>query len=260
LELVVEPEKLVAVDLPIRPPTELNADKESVQALGGIDPPTAGAGVVKRFTAQAITQWREQLTELGYLPEGTPDGWSKCRVDPAKMLTVFPELRVRQGYVLRAYVFKEDANANGFVCALPADADFPEPDDCPRLESHFLTPPKPLDALDDIMEVIEGDDSPESYLHASILRRELREFGGGWHGIQWGMNTVLDASPWESVPTVGDEPATDRPTSKPHDWKWRSPQPETWSPEVRMDQNQVVVTFYSYTRQIPPLGRGKEAC
>jgi hypothetical protein len=71
------------------------------------------------------------------------------------------------------------------------------------------------------------------------------------------MNTVLDARPWESVPTVGDEPATDRPTSKPHDWKWRSPQPETWSPEVRMDQNQVVVTFYSYTPLSRDLGNGE---
>ena len=173
------------------------------------------------------------------------------------MLTIFPELKVRQGYALRAYVFKEEANSNGFVWALPADADFPEPDESARLESHFLNPPKPLDAMDDIMEVIEADDSPESYLHASILRRELREFGGGWHGIRWGMSTVLDASPWDSIPTAGDEPVTERPTSKPHEWKWRSPQPDTWNPEVHMGQRQVVVTFYSYTPLIGDLSNGE---
>ena len=204
-------------------------------------------GVVKRFTAAEIKQWRERLVEISTLPEGTPNGWQKSRTDPTKMLEVFPKLKVRRGNVLRAYVFLQDGNSNGFVWALPADAEFPIPADCPRLEAHFLKPPKPFDALDDMMEIIEGDDSPESYLHASILRRELREFGGGWHGIQWGMHTVLDVNPWESPQPAADAPKTDRPTSNPQEWKWRAPRPANWSPEVRLERDRAVVAFYSYT-------------
>lgn len=223
------------------------------------DPVTeAAAGDVKLFTAADIKKWREQLTELGQLPESTPAGWSKSLIDPAMLLTFFPKLSLREGHVLRAYVFKENGNSNGFVWALPADAEFPDADACPRLESHFLKPPKPFDALDDMMEAIAGDDSPESYLQASILRRELKEFGSGWHGIVWGMNTVLDDSPWNHPPGVEEESMPMYPTSKPEEWKWLVPKPENWKPELRLEQNRAIVTFYSYTALAAELDNGKQ--
>lgn len=212
---------------------------------------------VARFTARDIRQWREKLVELSALPDDTPNGWSKSPVDPARLLTVFPKLRVRADHVLRAYVFKDDGNSNGFVWALPAQAAFPAADDCPRLESHFLNPPKPFDALDDVMEAIEGDDSLESYLQASILRRELKEFGGGWHGIQWGMNTILDENPWKGKRPTDEAPPHDRPESAADEWKWIAPQPTIWAPEVRRTQDQVVVTFHSYTALAAETGNGE---
>jgi len=218
----------------------------------------SGGEVVKQFTAAEIKQWRKKLNELSQLPEATPNGWSKSRIDPSRLLTVFPELQVREGYVLRAYVFKEEANSNGFVWALPADAEFPEPDDCPRLESHFLKPPKPFDALNDMMEVIAGDDSAESYLHASILRRELKEFGGGWHGIVWGMNTVLDDTPWNPPPRDEEDAGPMYPESMPAEWKWIAPKPESWKPEVRLEKDKAIVTFYSYTPLSAELDNGEE--
>jgi hypothetical protein len=218
----------------------------------------SGDGVVKQFTAAEIKQWRKKLNELSQLPEATPNGWSKSRVDPSRLLTVFPELQVRDGYVLRAYVFKEEANSNGFVWALPADAEFPEPVDCPRLESHFLKPPKPFDALDDMMEAVAGNDSPESYLRASILRREFKEFGSGWHGIKWGMNTVLDNTPWNPPPRDVEDEGPTFPESKPAEWKWFAPNPGTWKPEVRFEKNKAIVTFYSYTPLYAELDNGEE--
>lgn len=212
---------------------------------------------VQRFSAAEIKKWRERLTELGQLPQNTLNGWSKSPVDPTKLLTVFPKLSMREGYALRAYVFKEDANSNGFVWALPVDAEYPEPNDCPRLESHFLKPPKPFDALDDLMEAIAGDDSPESYLHASILRRELREFGGGWHGIVWGEHTVLDESPWSGSQPPNDGSSLDRPSSSRQEWKWLEEEPTTWSPEVRLEENRAIVTFYTYTPLMAELDNGE---
>ena len=227
LEIMVEPEKSAAVvDAPVDP---------------------ANAARVAKFTAHQIRSWRQKLVELSALPMDTPNGWSKSRIDPARLLTVFPRLRLREGYLLRAYIFKEDGNSNGFVWALPADAAYPEPEECPRVESHFLHPPKPLDALDDVMEAIGGDDSPESYFQASLLRRELKEFGGGWHGIVWGMHTVLDDNPWKARARDDEESMSMYPTSLPSEWKWFTPQPTTWTPEVRLEQNQASVRFYSYT-------------
>jgi hypothetical protein len=245
LELVAEPEKLVAIKQP------------QYQTTAEDRPPVAEAEVARKFTAAEIKKWRERLMELGQIPQETPNGWSKSRVDPAKLLTVFPELRLREGYVLRAYIFKDDANSNGFVWALPVDAEFPAPNDCPRIESHFLRPPKPFDALDDMMEVIVGDDSPESYLHASILRRELKEFGGGWHGIQWGMNTVLDDNPWNQPPSGEEDSMSMYPESKQEEWKWIAPKPANWRPEVRLEENRAIVTFYSYTPLSAELDNGE---
>jgi len=201
----------------------------------------------KTFTAEEISIWRKKLADLAQLPEKTPNGWSKSLVDPARLLTVFPKLRMREGFVLRAYVFKDDANSNGFVWALPADGDFPAAEDCPRIESHFLKPPKPFDALDDSMEAVAGDDSPESYLQATLLRRALKEFGAGWHGVKWGMNRVLDADAWKKTANAEDDPMATQPTSEPSQWKWRAAQPHSWAPEVRMDSTKAVVTFFSYT-------------
>jgi hypothetical protein len=202
---------------------------------------------VASFTAEQIRTWRAQLGRWAMMPESAPEGWSKSRNDPAKLLTLFPKLKVRQGYVLRAYQFREEGNGNGFVWALPVDAEFPEPDESPRLQGHFLNPPKPFDALDDLMEAIEGDDSPESYLHASILRRQWSEFGAGWHGIDWGTHTVLDDSPWKGGPPRDDDDPGERPTSRPGEWKWLVAQPDDWKPQVRLEPNRAIVTFYTYT-------------
>lgn len=242
--------------------TYVSSDSRSIRPIVEVayndDAPAPSRDVVKKFTAAEIKVWRARLTELGRIPQDTPNGWSKSPVQPAKLLTVFPELKLREGYVLRAYVFKEDANSNGFVWALPVDAEFPAPEDAPRLESHFLKPPKPFDALDDFMEVIAGDDTPESYLHASLLRRELKEFGGGWHGVRWGVNTVLDDTPWNRPPAGEEESPMMYPESKPEDWKWKAVRPEDWKPEVRLEGEKATVTFYSYTPLAVELDDGKE--
>jgi len=45
------------------------------------------------------------------------------------------------------------------------------------------------------MAAIEGDGSPESYIQASLLARELREFGVRWHGCDWSTQEILDKNP-----------------------------------------------------------------
>jgi hypothetical protein len=231
LVILAEPEKLAAT-----------GDLFALRASDKSDAP-----LLQRFSELQIRLWRERAREISQLPETTPDGWSKCPIDPAKLLTVFPRLKIREGYVLRAYVFKENGNCSGFVWALPADAGFPEPDDCPRLESHVLKPPKPFDALDDVMEVIVGDDSVASYFQASLLRRELKEFGTGWHGVTWGMNMVFDEDPWKSRPDLPQDSLARFPTSDPAAWKWWGAKPISWVPEGQMEAARVIITFYSYT-------------
>ena len=160
-----------------------------------------------------INELREKAAALSQPVEGQaePQGWSKSRVDPGKLVQIFAPLRMRKGYVLRAYVFREEGNGNGVVWAMPEDADFPAPKDCPTLENHLLKAPKPWDALDDPMEAIEGDGSAWSYLAASLLRRELREFGAMWHGSNWATHFLLDDDPWKNGAPSNDASPLERP-------------------------------------------------
>ena len=89
------------------------------------------------------------------------------------------------------------------------------------------------------MVVIEGLDKPWSYMSASILDRELSEFGAMWHGCDWSTHTVLDA------PLIQD----DSPCAKAYgyDWTWHELQPRDWSPAVQSDGDSIVVTFYTHT-------------
>ena len=62
----------------------------------------------------------------------------KSNIDPARLVDLFPPLKLRKGYQLRAYLFREGGNGNGVVWAMPEDAPFPEPNECPTLENHLF--------------------------------------------------------------------------------------------------------------------------
>ena len=75
------------------------------------------------------------------------------------------------------------------------------------------------------MEAIEGDGSPESYLCASLLARELHEFGAMLHGCNWSTHTILDQNPL----AVGNSlQLLNAPSGTPEQWKWLAPEPVQW--------------------------------
>ena len=198
------------------------------------------------FSIAKIRKLREEAVKVTQVLQDGPNGWSKSAVDPNKVLELFKPLRLRKGYVLRAYQYKEEGNGNGVVWAMPVDTEFPEPKDCPILENHLLKAPQPSEALDDVMEAIEGDGTPWSYLAASLLRREMSEFGAAWHGVHWSLHFVLDEDPGMADPPKPDEPALDRPTTKAVEWTWLEEAPKDWRPRVAVDKDRVTVTLYTY--------------
>lgn len=208
--------------------------------------------MTKTFRAKKIAELRQRIRKAARPPEECTEGWSKSIVDPMVVLAVCKPLYIKEGFVLRAYQYREDGNGNGFVWAMPLDAEFPEPQECPRLQGVFLEPPKPPAALDDFMDAIDGDRSPWSYMCASILAYELAEFGVMWHGCHWDTHTVLGANPWNTV--KGEvESDTGRPTGPVSKWTWMERPPRGWSPRVSEDEYGTVVTFFTFS------GLGQEA-
>lgn len=199
------------------------------------------------FPAATIKQLRQKASDVTQVPENIPQGWTKSRINPAKLLDIYKPLHLRKGFVLRAYQYRSDVNGNGIVWALPDTADFPEPKDCPTLANHLLSAPKPADALDDVMEAVEGDGLAWSYLAASMLRREFSGFGAMGHGMSWGLHTVLGEDPWKAGPPKENEFPIDRPTGRADQFTWKEPKPTDWNPQVHIEDDQITVTFYTYS-------------
>ena len=202
------------------------------------------------WTAEKIRKVREAATQVVQVPESVPMGWSQSPVDPHKLLPFFKPLTVKDGLRLRAFQFKDEiGNGNGFVWALPDDAAFPPPEDCPVVLTHFLQPPKPPRALNDFMEAIDGDHSPDSYLASSMLARELKEFGALWHGLNWTTHVVIDADPWNHPPLEAEEPLAmiDRPQANADEFTWLEDRPKDWKPKIEVDENTIRVTFFTFS-------------
>lgn len=177
-------------------------------------------------------------------PKERYDGWSLGFDDPADVVHTTEVLRVKPGFVLRAYLYTAGNDGNGFVYALPADAPVRSPEECQRDKERFLGPPRPPEAADDIMEAIDGDGSPWSYLCASILKRELEEYGAMWHGISWGAHQIIYRDPWHDHDP--EDPSMNSPSPR-EEWTWATPPPEDWRPSVSTEPAAVRVRFFTFS-------------
>ncbi len=199
--------------------------------------------MLQSFSLRRVNSLRRDAARASTFPEDGPYGWRKSPVDPATLLCAFSPLRLKPGFVLRAYWLNAGGNANGFVYAMPDDAPFREPEQCDQHGDHFLEPPVPPAALPDIMQAIDGDGSPWSYLCASVFARELTEFGARWHGSDWSTHKILDSNPL--CRDAG--PARFVHQRDREAWKWLEPAPAMWQPTLARDRNAVVVTFYTHS-------------
>ena len=200
------------------------------------------------FPVGKVQQLRRSAQKASEVSEKGPEGWSKSDVDPMKLLSVFSGLRMKEGYVLRAYQFRSGGNGNGIVWAMPETAPFPDPKDCMKLDDRFLEPPKPAEALDHFMDAIEGDKSLWSYLSASLFFREACEFGAIWHGCSWSDHRILGSNPWTpSQNLVEEDEDEDTPSEDLQEWRWLKPEPLEWQPQVKENPKTMRVTFYTFT-------------
>lgn len=207
------------------------------------------------FPITRIRKLRKNAQRAAALPEFIPSGWSKSAVAPGRLLECFSSIRLKPGFRLRAFQFREGGNGNGFIWALPDGVPFPDPDECPRLDGRFLDPPKPPGAVE-VLEAIEGDGSPWSYLSASIFAREAGEFGAMWHGISWGVEEILWRPPFVTR-DASTEPHIEAyllsPDEEGSEWRWVSKPPDLWRPSCTFDFDGATVAFLTRT------GLGRES-
>lgn len=173
---------------------------------------------MRTFSPARLQSLRDRARRPATLPADVSDGWVRSAADPMELLPLFKPLRLRHGYVLRAYQRVSGADARSVVFAMPADAplaDYPPPAE--HAERKFT-------------RYLEGDGSPKSYAMASILTRELLECGAVRHGCWWGLEKL-----------IGETEALY--------WTWMEESP--CPPTVRTDGGSVSVTFCTYTAAGP---------
>jgi hypothetical protein len=168
-----------------------------------------------------------------------PPGWTVSRADAAQVLAPFEALKLKPGFKLAAFQYREGDDGNGLVLALPAEAS-----EEAVVAGGSIHPPEGAPA--DLMDAIEGDGTPWGYLCASVFAREAREFGALGHGVRWLDAHLLSAAAWDPdrqpVPTFSNE----RVVLARGDWAWNET-PETFDPTVTLEDGGVVeVLFHTY--------------
>lgn len=138
--------------------------------------------------------------------EQSRGGWSISMVNPGDVLYKLPSLNLKPGLRLVGFVFQGNPDGKGIVWAVPEDyctTDYLE--DALESAQGIDHPPHPLEALPDFMGAIEGDRSTHSFFIASILRRELLEFGAKGAVQQWTHHRFINAVPKAIQPYWGDD-------------------------------------------------------
>jgi len=186
---------------------------------------------------------RRKAQRAARLPGDLPQGWSISPVSPMRVLGAFDTLRIRPDHALHAYCFRSGHDGNGVVYATPAHSPFPPPEQCQTLVD-FFNVPRPPSALDHVMDAIEGDGSPLSYLSASLLYRELCEFAALWHGVSWGACQLLGKPPAQSRDNRGRRKTADNLQS--NQWTWRHRDREDWPPRVTHTEHGVEVRLHIF--------------
>lgn len=192
---------------------------------------------VATFSAEDLKQYVRLSRRAREVSANGPAGWSPANTDPAALLRAFPALALDPRWELRAYQFRKERHGNGVVWAVPSGSPVLTAEACPTIEGSRMGTPRPPGALDSPMLAIRGDGSPESYLQASLLFRELAEFGSLGQGVNWGYHAVVDALP----------------PARAGAWRWIKARPADWRPTVEVLESGAAVVFYTTA------ARGQEA-
>jgi len=176
------------------------------------------------------------------MPSGIREApsWVLSTVNPGSTLLKLPGLKLKPGLRLVSYVHRSEESGVGIVWAVPEDLSTTA-----QLEKALITSrtvaqvPKPTGALSSVMEAIDGDRSSVSFMVASILRRELQEFGARGCRCNWSHHQLIETIPPEL------------------NWTWRAEQPRDFSPKVKLlVQDKAAVEFFTYrTTEAPTIYR-----
>ncbi|MCU0550900.1 MAG: hypothetical protein MUC48_16255 [Leptolyngbya sp. Prado105] len=161
--------------------------------------------------------------------------WFISATNPGDVIMKLPGVKLKPHFRLVSYLFRMDNDGTSATWALPESFSTTA-----HLEKALLiaggrdTPPKPEAALTDFMAAIEGDNSPMSFIIASLLRREILEMGKMGRVAGWTHHCLINTLPAAR-------------------WQWRIETPKDFSPKVRVFlDGRVAIEFFT-CRTVAPI-------
>jgi hypothetical protein len=161
-------------------------------------------------------------------PQLKPD-WSISTINPAAALLKLPGLQLKPTQRLVSYLYQEGSNRAGLVFAVPeALATTAQLEKALAKSGDLKQPPQPEGVSPDFMEAIAGNHSAVSYVVASLLYRELREFGAAGRYRNWSYHRLIDKIPSQVA------------------WQWQVEQPKDLAPKAKvLPDGQAIVEFFT---------------
>lgn len=162
--------------------------------------------------------------------------WFISAMNPGTALAKLPGVKLKSGLRLVSYLIRVQQNGVGATWAVPE-----EMSTTAQLEKALDAakgleyPPHPEAALKNVMDAIEGDRSPLSFVVASLLRRELQEFGAVGKACNWSHHRLINAIPPQAT------------------WQWRIKEPQDLAPKVLIYPDQKVAIEFFTCRVTAPV-------
>jgi len=197
--------------------------------------------VIKHYNSEMLNDLLRdvrQLPQTPYAEKKISQTWITYFADLSSILSLFPCLRLKDGYALRAYAYFETEGMNGdgkgIVWAMPEHVSLPE------VPKTLYSKPPP-GALNNIMEAIEGDGSLWSFMCASVFFCGMSDFCLG--GVMCTLKTgEIIANDFRQEPEE---------TRSLDDFNWLETRPANFEPEVKRENNIITVTLYTYEDYVP---------
>jgi len=155
--------------------------------------------------------------------------WFISSMNPGAALMKLPGLRVKPGFRFVTFLNRVATDGIGVTWAVAeAMSTTAQLERALSPQNKIQTPPRPEGALLDVMEAIEGDRTPLSFVIASLLRREIQELGRLGKYRNWAHHRLIDAVPNQVK------------------WEWRGKEPQDLAPKVLIyPDHKVAIEFFS---------------
>lgn len=161
-------------------------------------------------------------------------GWVVSTANPGAALVKLPGVSLKPGIRMVGYVYQAKDDGVGAVWAIPDQLSTTFALENAIASQEISRQPRPEGAFDHFMEAVKGDRSAASFMVASLLRRELEEFGAMGQRCHWSHHQLIDAVPL------------------PAKWQWKHQQPTDMAPKVKiMPDGQAAIEFFTWRVTAP---------